>query len=197
MTEQAARESARSPGVESLAKELRRVDGGIRFRRTLLQTLFILVIVAAVAVLVATLIFPVLRIYGSSMAPTLREGEIVFSVKVSEARRGELVAFYYGNKVLIKRCIGVPGDLIDLDEAGTVFVNGEALAEPYLSDKALGECDIELPFQVPDGRFFVMGDQRATSIDSRNTLVGCIASEQLIGRITLRIWPFGRAGSIR
>jgi signal peptidase I len=180
-----------------LEKELKRVESGIRFRRTLRSTVFTLVVVAAIAVLAATLLLPVMQIYGASMMPTLREGDVVVSIKTGRADPGELVAFYYGNKVLVKRCIGTSGDLIDMDEAGNVSVNGEPLEEPYLAERAFGECDIALPYQVPDGRFFVMGDQRETSIDSRNTLVGCIASEQMIGRIIFRIWPLNQLGTVR
>jgi len=180
-----------------LEKELMRVESGIRFRRTLMSTAFTLAIVAAIAVLIATMLLPVLRIYGASMAPTLSEGDVVVSVKTGGAAPGDLVAFYYGNKVLVKRCIGTAGDIIDMDEEGNVSVNGEMLEEPYLTEKDRGESDVEFPYQVPEGRCFVMGDQRKTSIDSRNTLVGCIASEQMIGKVAFRLWPLGRLGTIR
>ena len=185
------------PVSAMLERELKRVERGIRFRQTLRSTAFTLVIVAAVAVLVATLMLPVLQIYGASMAPTLCEGELVISVKTAHIEPGQLVAFYYGNKVLIKRCIGLEGDWIDIDPHGVVSVNGVPLDEPYLEEKVLGECDLELPYQVPDGRIFVMGDHRATSIDSRNTLVGCVSSEQLLGRVVLRFWPLSRFGPIQ
>jgi len=196
MTEQDRRPALRVVSAEALAKELKRVDSGLRFARTLFQTLFLLVVVAAASVLVATLMFPVLRIYGASMEPALQEGEIVFSLRTTDIRRSDLVAFYYGNKVLIKRCIALPGDVVDLDDAGNVTVNGTLLEEPYLQEKARGDCDIDLPFQVPDGRLFVLGDQRSTSIDSRNSLIGCIASEQIIGRVVFRLWPLSRCGSL-
>ncbi len=197
MTDSIPPAECKNSAVSMLEKELKRVESGIRFRRTLRSTVFTLVVVAAIAVLAATLLLPVMQIYGASMMPTLREGDVVVSIKTGRADPGELVAFYYGNKVLVKRCIGTSGDLIDMDEAGNVSVNGEPLEEPYLAERAFGECDIALPYQVPDGRFFVMGDQRETSIDSRNTLVGCIASEQMIGRIIFRIWPLNQLGTVR
>ena len=186
-----------SSAVERLERELQRTERHARFRRTLLSTLFSLVIVAAVAVLASTLLLPAMQIYGTSMSPTLQAGDVVVSVRTGSAAQGELVAFYYGNKVLVKRCIGRAGDVIDIDASGSVSVNGTPLDEPYLTEKALGACDIDLPYQVPDGRFFVIGDQRATSIDSRNSLVGCIAPEQMVGRIAFRIWPLDRFGPIQ
>jgi len=180
-----------------LERELRRVDEGRRFRRILCTTIFTLIAAAAVAVLAATLLFPVLRVYGASMAPTLQEGDVLVAVKTAAPAQGDLVAFYYGNKVLVKRCVAGPGDVVDLDETGAVFVNGQALDEPYLAETALGTCDIDLPCLVPDGRYFVLGDQRETSIDSRSSLVGFVAPEQLIGRVVLRLWPPGRLGALR
>jgi len=179
-----------------LEVELKRVDKSMRFWQTVRSTAFTLAAVAAVAVLISTLLFPVLQIYGASMAPTLHEGEIVIAVKTDDIDRGDLVAFYYGNKALVKRCIGLAGDEIDIDEAGNVFVNGNRSDEPYLEESALGEYDIALPYQVPDGRYFVMGDRRAASIDSRNTLVGCVAPEQIIGKISFRLWPLNKLGRI-
>ena len=148
------------------------------------------------AVLIATLWLPVLQIYGSSMTPTLQDGEILFSVKTENLETGDIVAFYYNNKILVKRVIAQPGDWVNLDESGTVYVNSVPLEEPYLTEKAVGECDIKLPYQVPDGRIFVMGDHRSTSIDSRSTAVGCVEAEQIVGKIIFRIWPLERIGGI-
>ena len=141
------------------------------------------------AVLVATLWLPVLQIYGSSMTPTLEEGDIVVSIKSKTYETGDIVAFYYNNKILIKRVIAGSGDWVDLDEDGTVYVNGEMLDEPYVKDKAFGECDLELPYQVPESRIFVMGDHRSVSVDSRSKAVGCVAEEQIVGKLVCRIWP--------
>ena len=185
------------PGVAALEAELRRTKHRENYRRVLRSTFFSLVVVAAVAVLVATLWMPVLQIYGSSMSPTFDEGQFVVSVKGSDFATGDLLAFYLGNKLLVKRCIAGPGDWVDVDEAGNVSVNGVPLDEPYLTEKALGECDIEMPYQVPDERWFLMGDHRATSVDSRNSTVGCVSREQIVGRIVFRVWPmseFGRVG---
>ena len=152
--------------------------------------------VAAAAVLIAVLLMPVLQIYGSSMTPTLSEGEIVVSVKGTEMKTGDIVAFYYNNNVLVKRVIAQPGDWVNISEDGTVFVNNEAIDEPYLTEKAFGECNIQLPYQVPDSRIFVMGDHRSVSIDSRNTAVGCVAAEQIVGKIVFRVWPLGEFGKV-
>ena len=184
------------PSVEALEAELGRTRHRENYRRVLRSTFFSLVVVAAIAVLVATLWMPVLQIYGSSMTPTLDEGQFVVSVKSSQFETGDLVAFYLGNKLLVKRCIAGPGDWIYIDEEGNVSVNDIPLREPYLTEKALGECDIELPFQVPDERWFLMGDHRSTSVDSRNTNVGCVSKEQIVGRIVFRIWPLSEFGRV-
>lgn len=184
------------PTVEQLEAELNRVNYGKRYRTVLKSTVYTLITVAAVAVLVATLLLPVLRIYGNSMTPTLQDGEIIFSLKTSDFEQGDIVAFYYNNKILVKRVIAGPADWVDMDEDGTGYVNGELLDEPYLIERAYGECNIELPYQVPDGRIFVMGDHRSTSVDSRNTAVGCVSQEQIVGRIIFRVWPLNRIGNV-
>lgn len=192
--------SARSPvdlpSAEQIDRERRRLRYRQRYRRTLRSTIAILIVVAALAVLVATLWMPVLRIYGSSMAPTLENGQIVVSVKSTRFESGDLIAFYHGNKLLIKRCIANSGDYVDIDESGNVSVNGAPLEEPYLSEKAYGQTDIELPYQVPDQRRFVMGDNRSASIDSRSTVVGCITEEQIVGKIVFRVWPLDVFGPL-
>lgn len=180
------------PTVDQLRGELERVRYQKRFGSVLRSTVFMLIVVAAVAVLVATIWMPVLQIYGSSMTPTLNEGNIVLAVKGSNFSQGDLIAFYYGNKILVKRCIAVPGQWVDIDQDGNVYVDGEALDEPYLTEKSLGDCDIELPYQVPDNRYFCMGDHRSTSVDSRNTTIGCIADEQIVGRLVFRVWPLNQ-----
>lgn len=182
------------PSSAQLETELKRIKYRKRYRSVLKSTVYTLITVAAAAVLVATLWLPVLQIYGSSMVPTLQDGEIVFSMKTSDLAKGDVVAFYYNNKILIKRVIAGPGEWVNIDEDGTVYVNSEQLEEPYVTNKAFGDCNIELPFQVPDGRFFVMGDHRSTSVDSRNTAVGCVAQEQIVGKIIFRIWPLESIG---
>ena len=178
------------PTVEELKEELARLDYKKRFRSVLRSTIFTLVVVAAIAVLVATLWMPVLRIYVTSMAPTLPDGTIVVSVKKrSNFEPGEIVAFYYNNNILVKRVIAQAGDWVDIDEDGNIYVNNVLLDEPYIDEKAFGDTNIELPYQVPEGRIFVVGDNRAVSIDSRNKAGGCVASEQIVGKLALKIWP--------
>lgn len=184
------------PTTDQLAHELSRVRYHRRYRTVLRSTIYTLITVAAIAVLVATLWLPVLQIYGSSMTPTLQDGEIIFSTKTSDFAPGDIVAFYYNNKILVKRVICSAGDWIDIKDDGAVYVNGTLLNEPYLVEQALGDCNIELPYQVPDGKIFVMGDHRSTSVDSRNTAVGCVAQEQIVGRIVFRVWPLARFGTV-
>ena len=185
------------PSVRELDEELQRINHRSRFRQLLRSTIYTLIVVSAVAVLVAVLFMPVLRIYGNSMTPTLNEGEIVVSIKGSNIEHGDVVGVYFGSKLLIKRCIALEHQWVNIDEAGNVYVDGELIDEPYLTEKAFGECNLELPYQVPDGCIFVMGDHRETSIDSRNTSVGCIDKENVVGKIVFRVWPLSEFGSIR
>ena len=185
-----------TPTVEQLEKELNRENYRKRYNRVLRNTIYTLITVAAIAVLVATLFLPVLRIYGSSMTPTLSDGDIVVSVKGGEYSRGDVVAFWFNNMILVKRVVALPGEWVDIAEDGTVSVNGRPLEEPYLTEKALGECDLELPYQVPDGRLFVMGDHRSTSQDSRSSAVGCVSEEMLVGRLVFHVWPLEGFGTI-
>lgn len=184
------------PELSQLRAELHREKHKRKYRRILRSTVYSLIVVAAAAVLVATLWMPVLQIYGTSMTPTLDEGEIVLSFKSKEFKTGELVAFYIGNKLLVKRVIAGPGDWFNMDEDGTVFINGERIDEPYVTDKAFGECNIELPYQIPDNQWFLMGDHRSTSVDSRNTAVGCINADQIVGKIVFRVWPPEKLGKL-
>ena len=173
--------------VETERKRYRRQKA---YNKALGGTVYVLTIVAAVAVLIATLILPVLQIEGTSMEPTLYNGDIVLLMKTTRFEGGDLCGFTWNNKLLIKRVIGVPGDWIEIDADGTVYLNGEKLDEPYVEKKAFGECDLVFPFQVPAGQYFVVGDMRESSIDSRNTLIGCIPKEQIVGKVFFRVWPF-------
>jgi len=189
-------EAGQLPTAEQLQAELDRVKYRRRYRRVLGSTIFTL-IGAAVVVLAVTLIFPVLRISSDSMANTLTSGDLVMTLSGVETRAGDVIAFNYGSgKVLVKRVIAEAGDVVEIREDGSVYVNEAKLDEPYVTKKALGECDIEMPYTVPEGRVFVLGDCRTESLDSRNTAVGCVAEEQIIGRVALRIWPLGKIGLI-
>jgi signal peptidase I len=184
------------PALPQLERELKRELYRHRYGAVVRSTINTLLVVAALSVLVATLWTPVLQIYGSSMTPTLKEGQFVVSVKGSSFEQGDLVSFYIGNKLLVKRVIAGPGDWVDIDETGNVFINGQLLDEPYVWEKALGQCDLELPYQVPDSKYFMMGDDRADSVDSRSSVIGCVATEQIVGKIVLCIWPLGDFGII-
>lgn len=187
----------RPPTVGQVRQELRRVRYQKKYWRVLKSTIYTLVVVAAAAVLMAAVWLPVLQIYGRSMAPTLNEGETVLAIKSSHFKTGDLMCFYLGNKILVRRCIAGPGQSVDMDEAGNVYVDGGLLEEPYLEEKALGETDIKLPYVVPEDRMFVMADRRAAAVDSRNTAVGCVAEEQVVGKIFFRVWPLADFGIVR
>ena len=178
------------PEVSELEEEYQRVQYRSRTLRVLRDTIFTLITVAAIAILVATMFMPVLRIYGTSMVPTLTDGDYVISVKTGELETGDIIAFYYNNKILVKRVIAHAGQWVDIDEEGYVYVDQVRLDEPYVMERALGETDIELPYQVPEGRWFVMGDHRSVSVDSRSTAVGCVAEDQVVGRLVYKIWPW-------
>ena len=184
------------PTSKEVEKEIKRVQYKAKYRKTLKSTLYALITAAAAAVLVATLWLPVLQIYGSSMAPTLIEGEIVVCVKTENLNQGDIIAFYYGNKVLVKRYIAGPGQWIDIREDGTVYVDNVKLDEPYITEKSFGICDIELPYQVPDGTYFLMGDQRDTSVDSRHSSIGCVSKDSIVGKIVYCVWPFSLFGTV-
>ena len=201
MTENQTAESLEAgsvPSTEQIEKELKRVRYKRRFRQLLRSTIEIMIVVAACAVLVAVLFMPVLRIYGSSMNPTLNEKDIVVSMKSKDVKTGDIIGIYYGSKLLIKRCIASEHQWVDLDQDGNVYVDGVLLEESYLPEgtKDFGLTNIELPYQVPDTSVFVMGDNRATSVDSRNSAVGAIDTENIVGRIVFRVWPFERFGFV-
>lgn len=184
------------PTVQQLEAELKREKYRGRYWKMLRGTVAVLVVAAATAVLISNLLLPILRIYGSSMTPTLVNGNIVAAVRNGTYQRGDIIAFYYNNKILVKRVVGMPGEWVDMDDSGNVTIDGEPLEEPYLTEKALGECDIELPYQVPEGRYFVMGDHRSVSSDSRSSQVGCVSEEQIVGKLLFRLWPLDEIGPI-
>ena len=184
------------PSVQLLEAELKREKYRGRYKRLLRGTISTLIIVVAAAMLISHLLLPMLHIYGSSMSPTLTNGDIVAAMRYGSYERGDIVAFYYNEQILVKRIIGLPGEMVDIDADGNVSIDGEPLDEPYLTEKSLGECDIELPYQVPEGRYFVMGDNRGVSSDSRSSQVGCIAEERIIGEVIFTLWPLSEFGTI-
>lgn len=188
--------TAKIPSEEAIVEERERLKYQKQYRQTLRTTIYALIIVAAVSVLLATLFLPMLQVSGSSMEPTLSDGDIILLVKTKKFETGDLIGFYYQNKLLLKRVIGGPGDYIDIDEDGNVTVNGELIDEPYVTAKSLGETDITYPYQVPENRYFVMGDNRTTSIDSRSSAIGCIEVDQIVGKVILRVWPLNQISLI-
>lgn len=185
------------PSMELVDEERKRLSYRKEFFKVMRTTIYVLIVVAAIAVLIATLVLPMVQVTGDSMTPTLDDGDIILFVKTDNFDTGDLCGFYYQNKLLLKRVIGVPGDVIEIAEDGTVTVNGEIIDEPYVSEKALGECDVEFPYQVPENRFFVLGDHRISSIDSRSTAIGCIEDSQIIGRVIMRVWPLPKISFVR
>lgn len=185
------------PTAKQIETEILREKYNRKYKQVLRSTVYSLIVVAAVAVLIATLAFPVLQISGSSMEPTLNDEEIVVLLKTTKMKKGELCCFSYQNKLLIKRVIGLPGDKISIDENGTVYVNEVMIDEPYAIDKALGECDITFPCYVSDNHYFVLGDHRSTSIDSRSSVIGQVSEDYIVGKIFFRVWPFDRVSPVK
>lgn len=190
-------ENIKLPSSREIEEELKRERYKRRYRSTLRSTIFALITASAAAVLIATLFLPVLQIFGSSMNPTLVEGQIVVSVKARDLEPGDIVAFYYGNRVLIKRYIAGPGTWVNIDEDGNVSLDNEPLDEPYLTEKAFGISDLEYPYQVPENTYFLMGDQRSDSVDSRHSSVGCVARDDIVGKIVFRVWPLEIMGAVK
>ena len=184
------------PSLTEIQSERKRIRRGTYYRQALRGTVSVLLVVAAVAVLVTTLFLPILQISGDSMSPTLEHDEIVVLLKTKKFERGDLIGFYYQGKILLKRVIAVPEDEVAIDAGGNVYVNGELLEEPYVTDKELGDCDLEFPYKVPGTSYFVLGDRRSNSVDSRNSVVGAISSDDIIGKVFIRVWPIPKFGFI-
>ena len=184
------------PSLPEIQSERKRIRRGAYYRKALQSTIAVLIVVAAVAVLITTLFLPILQISGDSMSPTLEHDEIVILLKTKEFSRGDLVAFYYQGKILLKRVVALPEDEVAIDAEGNVYVNGELLDEPYVTEKCLGDCDLEFPYKVPGTGYFVMGDQRTNSVDSRNSVIGAVSLDNIIGKVFLRAWPFSKFGFV-
>ena len=183
--------------IKELRQELRRVKYNQKFAGALFNTIGTLIVVAAIAVLISTLWLPILQVTGTSMSPTLEEGEVLLASKGTSYKSGDVVAVYYNNKILVKRVIATAGDWVNISEDGTVYVNDIAIDESYLVEKDFGDCNIELPYQVPESKIFVMGDNRSVSLDSRNTAIGCISEEQIVGNVSFRLWPLSEIGKLK
>ncbi len=184
------------PSLKEIQAERKRIRRGTLYWQALRGTVAVLVVVAAVAVLITTLFLPILQISGDSMSPTLEHDEIVILIKTKDFERGDLIGFYYQGKILLKRVIALPEDEVAIDADGNVYVNGELLDEPYVTDKGLGDCDLEFPYKVPGTCYFVLGDRRSNSVDSRNSVIGAISRDDIIGKVFLRVWPFSRLGLV-
>lgn len=191
-----SKKSLTSPSLPQLEKELHREQYKYRYASVMRSTINTLIIVAAFAILVATLWMPVLQIYGNAMDPSLTEGQVVVCVKTADMEQGDLMAFYVGNHLLVKRVIAGPGDVVDITPSGTVYINGQELHEPYVSEKSRGECDVEYPYKVPAYSYFVMSDNRSNCVDSRASIVGCVTEEHIMGKVIFRIWSFNSFGKV-
>jgi len=187
-------EELKIPPIDLLREELEREESKYNFRKTLLNIAGVLTVTAAVAVLIATRLLILIQVNGVSMAPTLEKGEIIFLQQTKEVKTGDVIGFYYGGRVLLKRVIAGGGDYIEIDNEGNVYVNDKKLEEPYLMGQSLGKCELDFPYQVPEGMLFVLGDNRAVSMDSRIKAIGCVEKDQIVGKVVFRAWPLTRMG---
>ena len=184
------------PSLTEIQSERKRIRRGTYYRQALRGTVSVLLVVAAVAVLITTLFLPILQISGDSMSPTLEHDEIVVLLKTKKFERGDLIGFYYQGKILLKRVIALPGDEVAIDADGNVYVNGNLLEEPYVTELGLGDCDLEFPFKVPGTSYFVLGDRRSNSVDSRNSVIGAVSRDDIIGKVFIRVWPIPKFGFV-
>ena len=184
------------PSLTEIQSERKRIRRGAYYRQALRGTVSVLLVVAAVAVLITTLFLPILQISGDSMSPTLEHDEVVVLLKTKKFERGDLIGFYYQGKILLKRVIALPDDEVAIDADGNVYVNGELLEEPYVTEKGLGDCDLEFPYKVPGTSYFVLGDRRSNSVDSRNSIIGAISRDDIIGKVFIRVWPISKFGFV-
>lgn len=184
------------PSLKEIQTERKRIRRGSYYWQALRGTISVLVVVASVAVLITTLFLPILQISGDSMSPTMEHNEIVVLLKTKKFQKGDLIGFYYQGKILLKRVIALPEEEVAIDGDGNVYVNGELLEEPYVRDKGLGDCDLEFPYKVPGTGYFVLGDQRSNSVDSRNSVIGAISQDDIIGKVFIRVWPLSRFGFV-
>ena len=180
------------PSLTEIQSERKRIRRGTYYRQALRGTVSVLLVVAAIAVLITTLFLPILQISGDSMSPTLEHNEIVVLLKTKNFERGDLVGFYYQGKILLKRVIALPEDEVAIDAEGNVYVNGELLEEPYVNDKELGDCDLKFPYKVSGTSYFVLGDRRSNSVDSRNSVIGAISRDDIIGKVFIKVWPLSK-----
>lgn len=185
------RQQVSLPSPEQVSRAYQQDQYRKRYKRAFISTLSVLAVIAAVAVLVSTLFLPVIQVSGNSMEPTLSDGDVLVLLKSKRYERSQLCCISWQNKMLLKRIIGLPGDVVSIDTQGNVTVNGALLDEPYVSDKTLGECDVTFPCQVPEGKVFVLGDHRSTSIDSRSSEIGCVDQDQIVGFVLFQVWPIG------
>ncbi len=191
------KEEIKLPTTSRLEEELEKEKYKLKYNKLLKNTLSTILVVISFSILIATLIFPVFKIYGESMTPTLNEGDVVLSIKNKNIKNGDVIVFYYNNKILIKRVIATSSEWVNIDENGNVYVNDVLLKESYIKEKSLGNADIKFPYQVKEGSYFVLGDSRENSIDSRNNLIGTIEEEQIIGKVIFKVWPLNNLGIIK
>ncbi len=172
------------------AKDRQDVGGGAAWKAAL-KIVLVVIITVSLLLNLFTFIMPVVKYYGSSMSPTLEDGQILIVSKVSEIGNGDIIAFYYNNKVLVRRVVATENQQISVDIFGTVTVDGEELVEPYIGNKTLGQCNLDFPYNVPSGSLFVLGDNREVAMDSRLEEIGTVTEDRLIGKIVFSINPFG------